>query len=398
MDHAGDAMNKSDRAGESGIVLVIVIILAGVAAILGGSLYLASRAASARAEQAIRFERAFLIAEAGAERAKAELRDTTLSLGMILAGADGATNTADDGVLAFGAAVPFGGGEYRVRVRDNADSNPSLFVDTDRTVIIRSTGMVEQVQRVLDLTVVVSNLLAPPAAADGALADYGTNTEVQIGGSSLIDGRDYDLPAAFNCSGSGCNGTPTTNAAAPGLYSAGTTMTYAVSAPAQILGTPPVTNNAPGIHSASYYDSLVDALIPLATITIPGGVLGGNVTLGTRASPQITLVTGDAKITGNVDGAGIMIITAGVEIDFTGTFHFEGLVIIVGDNVNDAAAEFNDKGNAKIFGSLVALGGQLDLKPKGSPSIMFSRAALANLANLPLPPGDLSVQNWREVK
>ncbi len=136
----------------------------------------------------------------------------------------------------------------------------------------------------------------------------------------------------------------------------------------------------------------------MATITIAGGVLAGNATLGTRENPEITVITGDAKITGNVDGAGILIITGGVEIDFLGTFHFEGIVLLVGDNVDDASIEFNDKGNASIFGAVIAVGGELDMKPQGNPQIVYSSEALANLSNINLPQNELSVVYWHEIK
>ncbi len=387
-------MNRRD----SGMVLMIVVMLAGVAALLAAGLYMAGSATVASTAQTVRFEKAFWIAEAGAERAKAVLRTSTQPLSTTLKGPDATADTADDGQLSFGASVPFAGGVYRVRVVDNADSDTNRFTDTDQTVIIRSTGVYERVERVLELAVCISNPLAPPADADGAVSVYGTNAEVQITGDARIDGRDYSVPPSFLCSGSGCSGALTTNPTAPGVFSSVTSTLVSAGGSAEILGNPPTTNGATGLYSESYYENLVAGLMGCVAITIPGGVIGGNVVLGTRAQPVISLITGAARITGNVDGAGILLVTAGVEIDFTGTFHYEGLVIMIGDGAPDASIEFNDKGHAMIFGSLIAIGGELDLNPQGSPSIMYSREALANLANLQMPPGELTVQYWREVK
>ncbi|MBI2440614.1 MAG: hypothetical protein HYV35_04500 [Lentisphaerae bacterium] len=377
------------KTGESGVVLEAVVIFGGLACILAAGIYVAGSSTVVSSARTIRFEKAFLIAEAGAERAKADLSTNADNINTILTGADGLTNTSDDGILSFGAAVPFGGGAFSTRVWDNNDSDPSLFVDTDWTVIIRSTGACENVQRVLELAVTVSNPPAPPADSDGALAIYGSNTTVDVGGNSSINGNDWGVPDDFDCTGAACDGTLTTNPAGPGVFSS-TNTTPTIGGSAVVVGDPPVTNNATGDYDAQYWQAQVDYWTPLASLSISGSV-PNDAYLGTRDNPQVTLATGDVNIDGNVSGAGVLIVQPGVDITIAGTFHYEGLVILLG-NVTCTAL-----GTADIFGAVTVVGGDNSVSLNGFPSIKYSTEALANLVNLPLP-GPLAVQYWREIK
>lgn len=384
---------------QSGMVLVIVVLMSALAAILAAALYFASSSQMLGAHREVRLEKAFFIAEAGVERAKSAMRRSRDGFNDELIGGDGITNTADDGILDFGSSVTLAGGAYKVKITDNADSDPSLFKDTDNTVIVWSTGTFQNVERRLEVCVSTPDPLHPPMSADGALALYGTNTTVALQGSALIDGHDYSLPEDFACSGSGCLGAViATNPSAAGIFSATTSALVTVDGSADITGNPPLEMGGTGDYSEQEWQDLADKYVPLATMTIPGGVISGNQTLGTRENPEIVVLTGDVKITGTVDGAGILIVMGGVDIDFTGTFHFEGIILLIGDGISDAPIEFNDHGNASIFGAVVAVGGELDIKPHGSPQIMYSTEALANLARLPLPPNELSVVYWRQIK
>ncbi len=381
--------------GQSGQVLLVVVLLSSIAAILAAALYYTSSAHVSSARRNLRIEKAFFIAEAGIENAKAELKQTSGSFDNVLLGPDSAASTSDDGILPFGASVNFGGGTYAVRVTDNIDSDASLFVDTDDTIILWSTGVFQNVRRVLEVCVNFSDSINPPMSADGAMILYGLTNEVVLKGSAMIDGNDYALPADFSCSGAGCLGSLiATNPATAGVFSTDTNSVVSNAAPSQILGDPPVSlgTNAESL-TRDYWTNMVEELLAIATINIAGGVIGGNTTIGTRDNPQVAVLTGDTKITGNVDGAGILLVTADVEIDTTGTFHYEGIVIFIGDNNN-----FNDKGTASIFGAVISLGANLYMVPQGSPQIMYSTEALANLQNLQLPPREMSLVYWRQIK
>ncbi len=379
---------------QNGQVLLVVVLLSSIAAILAAALFYASSAHVSSARRNLRIEKAFFIAEAGIENAKAEIKQMKGSFDNVLLGSDGTASTADDGILPFGASTAFGGGSYAVFVTDNVDSDASLFVDKDETLVLWSTGVYQNVRRVLEVCVTFTDSINPPMCVDGAVVLYGLSNEVVLKGSALVDGQDYSIPASFYCSGAGCLGSLiATNPATAGVFSTDTNSVVVNNAPSQILGDPPISlgANAPSV-TRDYWTNMVEQLIAIATINITGGVIGGNNTIGTRVNPQVAILTGDTKITGNVDGAGILLVMADVEIDTTGTFHYEGIVIFMGNN------KFNDKGTASIFGSVISLGASLDMKPQGSPQIMYSTEALANLQNLPLPPREMSLVYWHQIK
>lgn len=211
-------------------------------------------------------------------------------------------------------------------------------------------------------------------ATDGVVGVYGNNAQIKLTANAAIDGRDYSLPPDFYCSGSGCNGTLSTNPAIPGVFSV--TKSINITGGNKIIGS--IITNGISRFSTNYWQDQANALIPQATITLPGGNIAGNMILGTWDNPEITLITGNTKISGNVDGAGILIVMNNIEVELVSTFHYEGIVILIGDN------KFTAQGNARIFGALVAIGDGVDIRVQGSARIMHSSEALANLNKLPL--------------
>lgn len=375
---------KSKSIG--GSVILVVMGFAAMGAMLVAILMFASGSAMKRARQEYRFEKAFFIAEAGLERAKLSLATNLLNIDAFVS----------NKVFGFGAApVAFAGGEYLVGVRDDNDGDGDSNDDTNNTVIVTSTGRFENATQVIEAELNMTASIPPVTGADGALGLYGNNATLDISHpSALIHGEDYDVPANFDCSGSGCDGILTTNPAVAGVY-APTSSQAVVTGEAHITGNPPLGTNQ-GIYVEQDWYNLVSAITQDIDI-----VLGsGNITstnLGTRAHPKISIVTGNAKITGTVDGAGILIVNGGVEIDLAGTFHYEGLVIIIGDNVADASLEFNDKGNANILGSVVVIGGEVDMQVKSSTAISYSSAALANLDDI-WPKEAVNTSKWKMLK
>ena len=375
---------KSKSIG--GSVILVVMGFAAMGAMLVAVLMFASGSAMKRARQEYRFERAFFIAEAGLERAKLSIATNLLNIDAFVS----------NKVFGFGAApVAFAGGEYLVGVRDDLESDGNSNVDTNNTVIVTSTGRFENATQVIEAELNMTASIPPVTGADGALGLYGSNATLDISHpSALIHGEDYDVPANFDCSGSGCDGILTTNPAVAGVY-APTSALPVINGATHITGNPPVSTNQ-GIYIEQDWFNLVRTITQNVDI-----VLGsGNITstnLGTRANPKISIVTGNAKITGTVDGAGILIVNGGVEIDLAGTFHYEGLVIIIGDNINDSSLEFNDKGNANILGATVVIGGEVDMRVKSSTAISYSSAALANLSEI-WPKEAVNTSKWKILK
>lgn len=353
-----------------GMVLVAVVVFAAVAAVLGAGLHYAGSSRISQVRQELRFDRAFFTAEAGIERAKAALKN-------------GATN---NGAL-FGGTTNYGHGTFHASVRTNT-------YGTNACVVIRSTGTVESATRVLEVAVrVIPPTPLVPGVSDGAVCFYGTNTSLYLkNANNHISGYDYDVPVNFTGNGSACDGTLTTNPAAPGVYydDASTSITGA----GDITGNPPTTNWA-GIYTEQYWYDFLDTMLDYAqNYTSPSA-------LGTRNNPLITLLpSGLTKINGNYDGAGILIVPGGANLSIAGTFHFEGLLIIEGDGVVDTDPEFAATGTFDMFGAVICLGGALNMEATGKAAMKYSTSALANLSRLPIPEqkAQLDVLYWKEIK
>lgn len=381
------AASSPAKANEAGVVLIAVMVFAALGGVLATALLYGTGSQIKSTARQIRYEKAFFIAEAGVERTKAELRSGIRTLNEELAGADGLGNTADDGVPAFGSSSNFGGGIFQTRIIDNNDGDTDFFIDADAVVIIRSTGTYENAFRVLEVAVNVTESDFPPPDTDGAVGIYGTNTTIALGGSSGIDGRDYSLPPNFDCNGMACNGTVTTNPSVPGVFS---------TEDPNITGTNMITGglitNGSSQFATNYWQDQADALIPQATITLAGGTYSSATDLGTRNNPKITVVTGNTTISSNLDGAGILIVINGVDLSFSGNFHYEGIVILTGNN------NFTVTGTVRVFGALVTTSQGVNININGNPEILYSSQALANLQNLQLSPQPLKVVYWREIR
>jgi Tfp pilus assembly protein PilX len=124
---------------------------------------------------------------------------------------------------------------------------------------------------------------------------------------------------------------------------------------------------------------IADAFLALAgVVEESGGNYGGNEVWGTEAVPQITHITGDANIGGNLEGYGVIIVDGSVQI--AGNLNFSGLIIargevgvkVTGDagikgslmleeNENqDEAIELDIRGNARIKYNSCTLSTALD--------------------------------------
>lgn len=354
----------------SGMVLVVVVIFATAACILATGLYFASGSRIKQVRQEMRFEKAFFVAESGVENAKAALRANPTNLNTVL----------------FGGFTNYGGGRFYVSARTNGGTN--------NIVIIRATGMVEQATRVLEVQIrLVAPSPAVPGISDGAVCFYGTNTSLYLkNANNHVNGYDYYVPENFTGNGSACDGTLSTNVGAPGVFYSSTNTS--ITGSGDITGNPPITNWA-GIFTEGYWYNFLDTMLPYATMYTTSSAMG------TRDAPVITILpSGTTKITGNNDGAGILIVPGGANLSVGGTFHYEGLLIIIGDGVVDTEAEFAATGTFDMFGSVICLGGALNISATGKAAMKYSTEALANLSRLAIPArlADLDVISWKEIK
>lgn len=340
-------------------------------------------------------KKAFFCAEAGIRHAIDVLKDVI----------DDPNDDFDDelkaGVLSFGPSVSFGDGSYNVTVTDNEDDNPNPNDpndDTDRTIFVTSTctvaGSTKTIRVMLKVTPGTFDI-------DAALGIYGPCTPITIKGDPLIDGHDYDPPAGFACSGAGCTGSvdpnkPGTN----GLYTECTDPNYVT-----MNGSPTVDGDPNGYQfgggSDPNFAQLAEEMIPLADNILESAdsPFGGTTTLGTRAAPEITHIDvsgGSIKFTGSVDGAGILIIKGSntVNIEVTGTFHFEGIILVIPEDPTDVI-DIEIKGSANIFGSFITeASAATNIDVKGSADITYSSSAIDTANNSFLTP---KIVSWEEV-
>ena len=352
---AGDGF-PAQQPDSSGMALVVVVILAAVAGILAAGLHYAGGSRIMQARQEMRFDKAFFVAEAGVERAKATLKtDVT------------------NGTL-YGGLTNYGEGRFQINIQDNGNN----------IYTIRSTGIVETAARVIE--VVVSNTPFVPGSSDGAFCIYGTNTDLKVKGSGAIDGNDWNLPTTLG----GDDETVNTNNAMPGVFTASVTNTINPQKSDSIIGNPAITNGI-GQYDEAYWLELANGIMP-SHVYVDGD------SLGTRASPVVTLLPSNATtFNGTRAGAGILIVPGDATLKINGTFDFEGLIIMLGDGQIDVGEELSATGTAKIFGAIVCVGGELDINIQGTFDLNYSSQALANLAQLEVP-SQLDMISWNEYK
>ncbi|MDP2989068.1 MAG: hypothetical protein Q8O57_00680, partial [Kiritimatiellota bacterium] len=181
------------------------------------------------------------------------------------------------------------------------------------------------------------------------------------------------------------------------LYTSTSTV-IEVTGSGEIDGNPPTTNGV-GTYTETDWYQFIDEMMAVATTYTSGG------SMGTRDAPAVTMLPMGLTTIGpsdNVAGAGILIIPGDASLKIKGTFHFEGLVLLVGNGVIDADSEFVDIGTARIFGAMICVGGALDISATGTADIKYSTQALANLANIvnlpPQLPAYIDTRSWKEIK
>jgi hypothetical protein len=338
-------MRPSD---ERGMVLVVVLLLTAVLVLLGSTAVIMSTTDMKISANYKAGAQAFYEAEAGVEQVMYYLRNN--SVAYPTAGSPTSTiNVACPAGFSFNPSVtlhyvaPY---RYRFQMTGIGTNNTSKTIEARIRKIPPST-----------------------TSADGAVAMYGGGPAVDFkkggGGGYAVDGNDYPVPADPNCNGSACNTTPDGSLPAkPGLYTVMTpTLTGNVSAH---LGGSPTQTLGPSRETE--YDNFVN------------NILTNNLyqtTLGTRANPAITVIPNGATLNGTGNGAGIIIVDDGGELQINGNFEFEGLVILRG------TGRVFGSGTGNIFGSMITIGHLTKLIDlTGSINLFYSSTALSNLQNI----------------
>ena len=386
-------MSSLIHKNEKGMVLPLGLMFLAIIAILGTTAVIITTTDLKIGTNYKLSEQAFYAAEAGLQRAADALKaDASNGFNDELLGTDGSSGTSDDGILSFGSSVSFGDGTYAVQVTDNDDGDGNLFSDSDKKVIITSTGTVNNASKTIEAVYYYREV-----DVDGALGIYGPNPTVELSGASEIDGRDYNVPPDFDCSGAGCTATLAGGALAePGIYAEDTItqvglITDETDKKQNVFGDPSVDDGGTGMGSVPYWQDFANNLTPDLTVdSATEGTITENI-FGSRDKPQVTILTDSAgtgtHLSGTIDGAGILIVNGDLQI--TGTFHFEGLIIVMsgGDLV------VTGTGRSITYGSVVLAGSGVssEVDYGGHASIRYSSQALSYAADT------LSgLSSWRE--
>ena len=276
----------------------------------------------------------------------------------------------------------FANGAFDVRF-----SVPAVTGPLTARLTVRSTGTVDNATHVIE-----AQLTKAYELSDAALTVRGNPARAVLsGGEILISGTDHDQT----------NGTPRSGAKPRLAISASSETVRGLLS--QSIENPEILDGAslaPLVAQSDYLPanfinqlagdlcSVPTALLhPISTI---GSLTIANQIWGSQSSPEIHCVDGlsvsgdSITITGNVSGAGILVVS-NADLVLSGSFHWQGLVIVNGQEVGLRTAGSSIK---EIVGSVV-------LNETGAPSsttaimeiqgnlrLLFSREALKTAAEL----------------
>lgn len=331
---------KNTLKNSRGMALVLVIFIVSILLTLTGASLLFSQMDLKITSNFKTGTSAFHIADVGIESAKAEMSGK--SFDSVLFGADGnKNNISDNGILSFGASVPFNGGTYQVRVTDNDDGDGDAWHDTDGKVYVTSTGKFGSSARTIKVLVSRANL-----NFNAAITVIDEKCETEQGGSAAVTGLDYTYNPAQQNNPIRASG-PDVHAIARSC----TTIEDDINKPNQITGTgstPDITSDIGSLTLASV-QSVRDDLISRADLVYHGSTTLNGGTLGTRGEPKITYVDDTLVLEGNVTGAGFLIVDKDFEVK--GNFTYEGIILV--GICNTCPGRMKGTGNAKMYGAVV---------------------------------------------
>jgi len=368
---------------EKGMVLVIAVMLLAVLVVVGFTAATMTSTDSKIGANYRESQRALYNAEAGSDEVIAYLRD---NLDNVNYPTTNATPTIiNSGTCPTGQCItipvtaPSG-------ITFNTPVNLYCYDSANNLYVFRVTGTgYNNASRTIE--VVIKKIALLPQNADGAVTMYGGGPAVDfktgVGGGYAVDGHDYPVPADPNCNGSACETTATALPAVPGLFTVMTpTLTGEVSA--HLGGVP---TQQLGASREAAYDAYVQMIVDSGSTATPLY----QSTLGTRANPAVTVIPNGVTLNGTGNGAGIIIIDDGGQLNVVGNFEYEGLVILRGSGRVFGA------GTANIFGSLLTIGHTAKLIDlTGGVNLFYSSAALSNLSNIQSSRQGTRIA-WRDV-
>ena len=402
-----------------GIILVVVLLVVSLLSLLGAALLTMSSTEHTIASNENNMARAFNIAEAGLERAKTRIKTgTEANVNSFL------LSVNNPGPNPFGSAPgagnAFDGGNYIVVIQDDVDANPSLDVDTNNRVFIRSTGTYRTAQKQI-LALVEKSPLVPVPTPRGAGETY-SNGETELHGKpgGSFDGRDWNAPTPISgvtCPTNAC-GTVTANPPTHGAFTNSNVNpgNFELTAGGTMFGTgclppSPCTNPATasnGVDTSlplTRWDSTIAALVPLADRTLTlNGAWSGTHTWGTPAAPEITVINNSSMLnwTSVVTGAGVLIIestgNSGFTVQGSGELNWQGLVIVRSSGFFNILTS-GGSSKLRVFGQMVNVSTtQSEIEFQNANSfVKYSSAGMGLVQTAAGGGGGFMVRSWQEV-
>ena len=210
------------------------------------------------------------------------------------------------------------------------------------TVVVESVGMFnERLYRIRTTLFRTTSIQAPVMTS-------APSARVTFGGNNIeVSGIDTAPPSA-----PGATGSPDTDTHGVKASSEDVKDEFIQSVggkPNRING---VDGNADVIDGSFAIDPnvLYNEAKAVADVTIPGGSINGNNSYGSPASPAVVVVNGDATVSGQMSGYGVLLIDGDLSLG-SGQFTWEGIVLAKNDGLNA-----NLSGNATIYGAMVLIG------------------------------------------
>lgn len=373
-------MGTFNVRNERGIALVVAIVaLVVIGAIVAGTFFI-STLEQRTSFNTVQTTQAFEAAEAG-------LQDATANWNT-------GWNLMATGTTQAYAATSFGSGaSYSYQI---TRLNGQVF-------LLKSTGTLQGATQTLASLI---RLTAVNVNASGAVTSGGN---VQVGGNSVIDGR--------NTTPTGWSSCPT----APDMAGISSSGTIATQGSPTIYGSPQQIQNNPAVTSATFQTPF-DALKQTANLTFVGGQGNGNYVTFSSVAPvgtsttcdrtnlnnwgeplrtgsyvagcikyaPIVLINGNASFPSGGRGQGVLLVDGDLAI--AGGFQWVGLVIATGQVKTG-------NGTSNVTGAILAqnadFGDQTTFS--GTPVVSYSKCALDYVLNIVALGRPLAGRSWAQL-
>ncbi len=253
----------------------------------------------------------------------------------------------------------------------------------NKTYKFQMTGTAEKnVSKTIEVVFGRNTVL--PQGADGAVAMYGggpltVNLKTGGGGDTNIDGHNYPIPSNPNCSGSACRTAGSTAGAMPGIYTPALQPT--VTGNLVNLAGNPSQKIGGGLHTEAVWSAFVDDVLsnPYST------------TIGTRAHPAVSVVEVGQSLSGNTNGAGVLIVKDGASFSIGQGLCYEGVIVLLG------SSNLTGAGNAIVYGSVITINHTgKTINASGNVNLYYSGQSMENVKNMDKLQR-VQRKSWREV-